>query len=276
MTVKKPSTGTTQTEGHGAPTETPNRRGEEYYDLDTGAIYKSIGTEGPWNWAYVGRGMLTSFNKDTIPGMVLWLDSSDDSSFVKDSGGLVSQWNDLSGNSRHFSQTTATYKPIFTPNYKNSLPAVIFDGSNDFLVAPSFTQAQPFTIFVVGRYISLESQRYMLGCNNADPLGLDSSASKWGMYFGTGVVGLAMNINYHIFTATINSTSTIQQIDATISTALNPGTSSIVSNIYLGSGNNGGYTGNVAVSALLMYSGTLSTADKTTVQTMLNNKFAIY
>lgn len=46
-------------------------------------------------------------------GCGLWLEASDAASIVVDANGLVSQWMDKSGNSRHFAQGTAAYRPMY-------------------------------------------------------------------------------------------------------------------------------------------------------------------
>jgi hypothetical protein len=62
------------------------------------------------------------------PSMIstaLWLDAAD-SSTITESGGAVSQWNDKSGNSRHFSQSTAGNRPVVATASLNSLNTVLF------------------------------------------------------------------------------------------------------------------------------------------------------
>jgi hypothetical protein len=64
----------------------------------------------------------------------LWLDASDATSITLTSG-AVSQWNDKSGNGRHFSQGTAAKRPNVTSAEINGLDVVTFDGTNDYLTA---------------------------------------------------------------------------------------------------------------------------------------------
>ena len=59
----------------------------------------------------------------------LWLDASDPSSITKDSNGLVSQWNDKSGNGHHATQSTTDNQPTTTAG------TITFDG-NDKLELP--------------------------------------------------------------------------------------------------------------------------------------------
>lgn len=59
----------------------------------------------------------------------LWLDASD-SSTITESGGLVSQWNDKSGNNRHVTQPTQSNRPT------KVLDSIVFNGVNNFLITP--------------------------------------------------------------------------------------------------------------------------------------------
>jgi Protein of unknown function (DUF1553)/Protein of unknown function (DUF1549) len=82
-------------------------------------------------------------------GLVLWLDASRG---VK--GPLVSEWLDQSGGNRHARQPTPQHQPALVAEALGGLPAVRFDGKDDFLnntttdLAPS---GSPRTILVVGR-----------------------------------------------------------------------------------------------------------------------------
>ena len=61
----------------------------------------------------------------TIPGLALWLDANIGSSVVRSSG-PGSQWNDLSGNSRHFTQGNVPQQPTYVANVLNGKPVVRF------------------------------------------------------------------------------------------------------------------------------------------------------
>ena len=61
---------------------------------------------------------------------LLWLDASDETTITKDSDGLVSQWNDKSGNGHHATQSTPSNQPTFDTDHING-------GSSDWLNLPS-------------------------------------------------------------------------------------------------------------------------------------------
>jgi hypothetical protein len=60
----------------------------------------------------------------------------------------VSQWNDQSGNGNHMLQATGIRQPALVPGVLNGLPAIVFDGVDDYLRA-AFALIQPCTIFIV-------------------------------------------------------------------------------------------------------------------------------
>jgi hypothetical protein len=68
-------------------------------------------------------------------GLMLWLKADVG---VTASASKVSQWADQSGGNRHAVQTTAANQPALVPNAVKGLPAVSFDGTDDFM---SFTLA---------------------------------------------------------------------------------------------------------------------------------------
>src|SRR6185503_14515658 len=65
-------------------------------------------------------------------------------------GDAVTTWTDSSGNSRNATQSTGANKPLFKTGAANGHPALLFDGSNDYMQTASFGAAsQPFTVFAV-------------------------------------------------------------------------------------------------------------------------------
>ena len=73
--------------------------------------------------------------------LALWLDASDASS-ITSSGGLVSQWNDKSGNNRHATQTNAGSRPSV------SASGITFDSSNKFMTGTKAPNTLPSSVQV--------------------------------------------------------------------------------------------------------------------------------
>ena len=61
-------------------------------------------------------------------------------------------WTDFSGNSRDATNSDSGEKPLYKTGIINGKPVFRFDGSNDCLFTPSFSQPQYFTMFVVCRF----------------------------------------------------------------------------------------------------------------------------
>lgn len=71
-----------------------------------------------------------TFNPLSISGCQLWLDAADTAT-ISVSGSEVTQWNDKSGNSRNFTQSTAANRPLSGTRSQNGKNIIDFDGSND-------------------------------------------------------------------------------------------------------------------------------------------------
>jgi len=101
----------------------------------------------------------TDFVPTALSGLQLWLDASDASTlYGATSGGSlvaadgsVARWEDKSGNSRHFTQSTSANRPTRKTSQQNSKDTLLFDGSNDFLEGTDFFDADSggITVFLV-------------------------------------------------------------------------------------------------------------------------------
>lgn len=87
-----------------------------------------------------------------LPSLSGWWDASDAGSFTFSSGTSVSQWNDLSGNGRHVTQSTGADQPSRNATM-NGLDVVNFAGSGDRLARTNCplnnASDGTFTAFVV-------------------------------------------------------------------------------------------------------------------------------
>jgi len=98
----------------------------------------------------------------------LWLDASD-ASTITESGGLVSQWDDKSGNGRHVEQLTGASQPA----YNGTTKAIEFDGLDDYLWNTSpFMADNGASVYVACSLVASASARVVgegLSTNN-DPV----------------------------------------------------------------------------------------------------------
>lgn len=98
----------------------------------------------------------SGFDPRAISNLALWLDASNASSLTFN-GNTVSEWRDLSGNGRHFSQSTAANQPNATTRTQNGRRVLDFDGSTSRLVGNAATlniarNISAMTIVVVGAF----------------------------------------------------------------------------------------------------------------------------
>src|SRR3990167_8616268 len=93
-----------------------------------------------------------SFKRPIQEGLKLWLDASDTST-ITSSGGLVSQWNDKSGNNNHAIQGTGAAQPGTGTVKQGGKNVITFDGTADFIQTGAFPieLEQPNTIIIVGK-----------------------------------------------------------------------------------------------------------------------------
>ncbi len=85
------------------------------------------------------------FDPLSITGCKLWLKAD---ALVLNDGDAVSTWTDSSGNANHATGITTT-RPLYKTGIINGKPAVLFDGTDDFLTMTANPTIQPLTTFVV-------------------------------------------------------------------------------------------------------------------------------
>jgi len=84
----------------------------------------------------------------------LWLDAAD-ASTVTTVSGAVSQWNDKSGNSRNFAQSTPSARPAYVSTGLNGKPTLAFQ-ADDFMELSSSRISSTFTVVVVANANALD------------------------------------------------------------------------------------------------------------------------
>jgi len=121
-----------------------------------------IAYDGSWYYictatnTWVRASTQTWFTPSSITGLQLWLDASDAmTTFDATSGGstisadvAVARWEDKSGNSRHFTQSTSSNRPLRKTSQQNGRDALLFDGINDGLVGGDYLDGNSGSIAV--------------------------------------------------------------------------------------------------------------------------------
>ena len=109
-------------------------------------------------------------NRFTTSGLQLWLDAALPSTITRDGLGLVSRWADKSGRGRDCVQATAAAQPTFQATGIAGLPAINFDGVDDFLPFSDQTLAyiasSSFTIIYVASKPA-NANTYVIGGTNS-------------------------------------------------------------------------------------------------------------
>ena len=155
---------------------------EEKIEARVAIVEAAAGTGG-------GGGSTTFTDPSSLTGLAVWLDASYGAGITLVSG-AVSQWNDRSGNGVHFAQSTAGQRPTVASAAINGKNAILFDGSNDFLVNSSANFAAR-TLFVVGKYSDSAPNQYagLLTCR------VSAGATKGGASDTNIVLGTAGTSN---------------------------------------------------------------------------------
>jgi hypothetical protein len=85
----------------------------------------------------------------TIPGLKVWYKA--DAITTLYDGAEFGSWSDSSGNGNNATQGSSALRPLFKTGIQNSLPGVLFDGSNDTMSFNAQSLTGDFDVFVVMR-----------------------------------------------------------------------------------------------------------------------------
>lgn len=214
------------------------------------------------------------FDPSTIAGLKLWVKADAGTSTTTD-GVAVSQWNDQSSSAWHLTQGTGANQPLYKTAIQNSLPGILFDGSNDSMVNTSVSVAQPDTIFIV--------------CKNTESGGVlralfDGATTRQHIYRQTDD---AMHVyasndntttftfgttNAHQISLVLNGASSGLWVDAAAFAVGNPGANSLVS-FLLGTNSVASSWWKGYVFEFLIYNSSLSTTDRQNVEAYLKTRW---
>lgn len=184
-------------------------------------------------------------------------------------GSSVSQWNDLSGNGHHLVQATGFKQPLYKTGITRGLPAVLFDGSDDFLAA-SFTLAQPCSVAASFVYVTEDATQRVVTdghVNNSMLLDNANATNKFRVYDGvaltqTGISKTTWGTGIGVF----NGSSSINRFRS-IETTGDAGSTSTPGGLTLGARGDGGlswaniYIGEVVIANTALDSPTRAAID---------------
>ena len=246
----------------------------------------------------VGRVLTVAFlitsglSRAAVPtaNLKLWLKAG---AGVKLNSGRVSQWSDQSGSGTHAQQKTFSYQPAFLSSAVNGLPAVRFDGTNDFMTFSLPLNGLTAMTIVLVSAAAQDVTGSSNGVSNA-PIFWNETAN-WGTVhlspfagvvkyrFGTGQVGNlpvytrpASYLNRYSLTTVIkNGTTETLYID-TVPVLSQSGKLATIANVS-STGNLGrGYTNTYFqgdIAEVLVYKAALNDADRQALDQYLMTKY---
>ena len=232
-------------------------------------------------------GVTGAFNPPDIAGLIGWW--ATDGTLWQDSvatvpvGGdtqPVGRWDDASGGGRHLLQATGGFRPAFYTNIQNGRAVVRFDGSDDFLRAV-YTQAQPVTIFMVAKATGV-SARYSFDGGGGSPGTAGSlywaAANQLRIHAGTAqlaTAGTSALNTWYVWSAIFNGASSGLWQNGVSLIAANAGANT-TGGFTLGATTGGSVPEAQDVGEVLIYNSALSSTDRSTVETYLNGRWAVY
>ena len=226
---------------------------------------------------------------DPTTGMRLWLRGTD----LTQSGGLVSSWNDKSGNSYHFTQSTDSLKPTYdATGGPLSTPILTFDGTADYLastaVVSDIKAAGAGTVFIVFKATSAGGDdiatsaslkltlladtgdylKYGLGATKTWAANFDGSYDVNQLAFSTGT--------WYIMEARHESGTWYERISGVTEASKASGNTQVLTNVLQVGWDIGAGTflaGSIA--EIIAYNTALSTADLTTTSSYLQGRYGL-
>ena len=216
-------------------------------------------------------------------GLLLWLDSADDSVFSYSSITNVSQWRDKSGNNNHVNQSNSTYQPARSTN---TFSKKTVEFSLDYLNTSSniLKAYTSYTKIVVAKQTSIATQGNIIGrSTGADTTMWYNASNNIKLYHNGNTIltsSIATTINtWNILSGTFDANALTANIyvngssggSATSPTVTQLTTDSDVQIGAFGNGNN--FTGEIA--EILIYNRVLSSTELKQVHTYLGQKWGI-
>jgi hypothetical protein len=229
------------------------------------------------------RPQATGFNPKSISGLALWVDASNFGSVTRNSGN-ASQLNDLSGNGRHLTQSTAANQPEYLFAARNGLNVLDFGPANGKNMAQAsgtgFTLSQPLTFFWVfktpasGSYtLSDVTNAAVDGTGRINCYG--NTATEMRFEAGVSNATTVVADTWYVVSCVFNATSSVRRINTLTGTTFSAGTRSYSDRLVIGA-NYGLSSGLRSLFGEIgVYSGALSDSQHASLLKYLAKKWAI-
>lgn len=210
-----------------------------------------------------------------IQNCALWLDAG---LGVTESGGVVSQWSDQSGNANHAAQSNASLRPTVTTF--SGQPVISFNGSTQYVTLTSNLTNVEATAFAVARYRDTPtgSHRALLSARQNAIYATAPPNGEWAGYTGTEISSgefMTTALRVHTFRRRNETTSNVAVRSAGVRRAVGSN-NSLVNRGQTDIGASVGVQhAPLDLSALLFFNRALSDGEVALVESYLKRRFAL-
>lgn len=228
----------------------------------------------------VGMHASQAFNPTKLANLGLWLDATDFNTITKDGSDLVSGWADKSTHENDASQATPTNQPLYVASSINGIPAIEFNGSDNYMHRSTFTQgvlSQPNTIFIVWELITLPSAiGKIIDGGGVDRLVVEiNELNEWQMWAGDFLIGSLRAINTPYVSSSYFNTTTSEGFINGVSDMTGDVSTMDINGITIGARFNAIQFLNVKVGEIIVYDALLTTSERQQVEDYLQDKWDI-
>jgi hypothetical protein len=219
-------------------------------------------------------------------GLITWLMADDG---VVLSSGNVSQFSDRSGSLNDATQSNAGNRPGYSTSAINNLPAVTFNGSNQFLsLPPGFSSFSGAAIFLVMRANAVAAGARMLDLgngatsNNVNVQEPTNTGASFYVYNGSTASSVTSSNaitlgQFQLLEITHNGTTTAaistNSVQGATSSSMNGINSVVRSSNFIGQGSAGGNYFNGSLAECLIYNRAVTSLEKAAIEAFLIAKY---
>jgi hypothetical protein len=176
----------------------------------------------------------SAFDPLSYASILFWHDPSD-AATITSSGGLVSQLNDKSGNTRHLTASTTARPTTGTATSARGLNWLDYNGTANILNVGGFTSSQPCTIYAVAKADTYIDGATIFSGNVQFPGEqlLRTTGNKWQIYADATVDGAVNDTAQDVHCVVFNGVSSAHYLNGVLSASGNAG-SSILNGLSIG------------------------------------------
>jgi hypothetical protein len=211
--------------------------------------------------------------------------------WLSDTGTNTAQWDDISGNGRHATQSNSSFRPSIVTNALNGRQVRRFDGTNDALDSADW-YAQDITAVIVGKTTSITTEQYFVSKfnsangNREHLFGLTATNRSRILKNSSGTLGAdnqffdssaSVGTDFRVLSFLKNGTAALLSINGAVENG-SFATSAVFDGIAawrIGGTENGSNFLNGDIAEILVFPTALSTADRQKVEQYLAFKYGI-